>query len=116
MPSSKPIKSGKIYEKPTEPKDDYITVGEISQAWENWLTFHKGIHCEETEERFFTYCHSIEQSFVDDLLDWSVVDDERPEDGDKRHVAANTASRIRLAASHHFNAILNAYYIKHPWK
>lgn len=100
----------------TEPKDNTITVAEIRQAWGNWLTYHRGIHCEETEERFFTYCHNLEQSFVDDLLDWTADHDDEREYGDRRQVATSTANRIRLAASHHFNTVLNAYYIKHPWK
>ena len=100
----------------TEPKDSYVTVTEIEQAWNNWLYFHKGVHCEEVEERFFTYCHSLEQSFVDDLLDWRSDHDDERAYGDQRHVAASTTQRIKLAASPHFNTILNAYYVKHPWK
>ena len=100
----------------TELVDSSVTISEIEQAWENWLTFHRGIDCEETEERFFAYCHSYEQSFVDDLLDWESYSFDEHKYGDIRHVAASTADRIKLAASPHFNTILNAYYAKHPWK
>lgn len=100
----------------TEPVDSTVTITEITQAWDNWLTFHRGINCEETMERFFTYCHSVPQSFVDDLLDWEAgCVDERCYD-DTRHVASSTAQRVKMLAGPYFNAVVSAYYAKHPWK
>lgn len=95
----------------TEPKEAYITIEELKQAWKNWIYFHKGIECEEVETRFYMYCHTLEQSFIDDLLDWDANNDVK-----KMHVAKGTANRIKSAASTHFNTILNAYYIRNPWK
>lgn len=94
----------------TEEKTTYITHETLNQAWNNWLHFHRGIHCEETELRFYTYCHSLEQSFVDDALNW---DDD---DLWTHHVAASTAYRVNLLAGPNFNMIIRAYYVNHPWK
>lgn len=91
-------------------KDTKITHEELRLAWRNWLYFHRGIDCDETEERFYAYCHSLEQSFVDDILDWDEHTDQ------PIIVAADTARNIRQCASIHFDAILNAYYVTHPWK
>lgn len=92
----------------TKPQEVYITSAELEKAWDNWLYFHRGLHCEETEERFFTYCHSTEQSFVDDML--------LLEDPENKFVCAETAQKVRQCASPHFNTVLAAYYAKHPWK
>lgn len=88
--------------------DTFITHETLTQAWANWLQHHHGLQCEEVEERFFTYCHSLEQSFIDDPLDWE-------NDNDQYHVAADTAHRINLLAGPHFNTVISAYYAKHPW-
>jgi len=96
----------------TEPKEAYVHVNEIEQAWRNWMTAHYGIHCEETEERFFSYCHSVEQSFVDDLLDWQSYSFDDQRFGENRHVAASTAKRIKMMASQHFHAIVKMYYAR----
>lgn len=89
-------------------KTSYITNSELRKAWKNWLYFHRGIHCEETEERFFKYCHTVEQSFIDDMLNW--------DDGKATyHVAQDTAQRVVKAAGPYFNTIFSAYYAKHPW-
>jgi len=101
---------------PTEPKDAYVHVSEIEKAYDNWLYFHRGIQCEETEARFFTYCHTVEQSFVDDLLDWGSYSFDDQRFGENRHVASSTAQRIKMVAGPHWNTVLNAYYAKHPWK
>lgn len=85
-----------------------ITNEELTQAWENWLYFHRGIHCEEVEGRFFTYCHNLDQSWVEACLDWG-------NGQDTYHVSIGTAERIRKCASSNFNALLEAYYINHPW-
>lgn len=90
-------------------KTSYVTNAELTKAWENWLYFHRGINCEETESRFFAYMHTQEQSFIDDCLDW---DNEKG----PYHVAADTAVRVIQAAGSYFNAIFSAYYAKHPWK
>jgi len=93
----------------TEPKEAYITSEEVTKAHDNWVYFHKGLICDESEERFFTYCHSQAQSFVDDVLDW--------DNGEETyHVAGSTAQRIKQLGSPHFHAILEAWYAKHPWK
>ena len=100
----------------TEPKEAYVHVNEIERAWHNWMTAHYGIHCEETEERFFSYCHSVEQSRVDDLLDWGSFSFDDQKFGETRHVAASTANRIKMMAGPHFQTIVSVYYAKHPWK
>ena len=90
-------------------REEYITNQELTQAWENWLHFHRGIHCEETEERFFAYCRSLEQNWIDAPLDWS--------NGEETyHVARSTAQRIKKLLSPNYNTWLEAYYINHPWK
>lgn len=88
----------------TKPKESYVTSEEVMRAEENWIYFHRGINSDEVQNRFFTYCHSFEQSFEDDLLSG-----EGP-----MHVARDTAQRIIQAAGPHFNAIFEAYYQNHP--
>jgi hypothetical protein len=90
-------------------KEAFLTIEELNHAWKNWLCFHRGLYCEETETRFFDYCHSHEQSFIDDPLDWD-------SDVEKFHVARDTAHRVKLAASTNWHAVFKAYYVKHPWK
>jgi hypothetical protein len=92
----------------TEPVDDSVSAEECLQAEDNWYQAHYGIRCEETMERFFKYCHSLEQSRVDDQL--------LAEDPSIKRVASSTANRIRLLASPHFKTVVNAYYAKYPWK
>lgn len=101
------MKDAKMSE--TEPVDDQVTYEEFNRAEENWYEGHYGLRCEEAETRFFTYCHSLEQSFVDNVLGG---------DGDDGvyKVAASTAQRIRLLASPNFKTIIEAYYKRHPWK
>lgn len=101
---------------PTEPVDATVTRAEIEQAWNNWLSFHHGLNCDETQLRFFNYCHSLEQDHVDDLLDWGSEHDDVRHYGDPRQVAASTAQRIKLLAGPYFNAIISLYYAKFPWK
>ena len=82
----------------------------LTKAWENWLHFHRGVHCEEVETRFFNYVHpDYELSFVDDVLDW---------DGDEdiHYVLPDTAYRLTLAAGPHAETIFKAHYAKHPRK
>jgi len=100
----------------TEPVDSTVTITEVAQAWDNWLTFHHGISCDKTEEQFFSYCHSLEQSFIDDLLDWGSYSFDDQRFGETRHVAASTAHRIKMMAGPHYHTIANAYYANHPWK
>lgn len=92
----------------TEPITTTVTNHEVWEAWQHWLHFHRGINCSETEERFFAYCHTFEQSFADDPLDW---------DSDQLtfKVCDDTAKRVKQAAGPHFNTIFEAYYAKHPW-
>lgn len=90
-------------------KTAYVTNLELRTAWQNWLYFHKGLHCEEVEIRFFNYCHTVKQSFIDDSLDWD-------NDGDRYHVAVDTAQRIKQLAGSYSETICKAYYIKNPWK
>lgn len=90
-------------------KTVHITINELRTAFENWLDFHYGLHCEEVEERFFKYCHSLAQSQIDDSLDW---DNGR----ETYQVSADTAHNVKLLNSPHHHAVIKAYYAKHPWK
>lgn len=80
----------------------------LRKAEENWYKVHFGIRCEETMERYFNYCHSHEQSFIDDEL--------TPEDDSLfYYVAPETANRIKLLASPNAETVVRAYYAKYGY-
>lgn len=91
-----------------KPVDTILTNKDLSKAWYNWVEAHYGLVCDEVHTRFFTYCHSLEQSHADDLLDWDAGKN-------KFNVASDTAHRVRQLASTHYKTVVAAHYAKHPW-
>lgn len=77
----------------------------LQQAEDNWYQVHFNIRCDETMDRYFNYCHSLEQSFIDDQL--------LPEnDEEYYYVAPDTAHRIKLLAGPNAETVVKAWYAK----
>lgn len=79
----------------------------LQRAEENWYRAHYHVRCEEVMNRYFAYCHSVDQSFIDDMLT-------SEDDSDFYYVAPETADRIKMLASPHYETIVRAYYAKNP--
>lgn len=78
----------------------------VTKAWENWLEFHYGLHCEEVMDRFFKLIDPGDRYGLDP---WD-------HDVETYKVAPDVAHRVRAAAGSHYHAIFKANYIKNPWK
>lgn len=83
-----------------------IPAEQVERAWNNWLKFHYGIHCDETETRFFTFLDPDDSN--EQVIDWDEDED--------LHCFADIAHKLRLLSSPHFHAVIHAHYVQHPWK
>lgn len=79
-----------------------ITARIVVKAWENWLEFHYGLHCEELETRFFTYIDPKDAS--EDIINW---------DKDNAvNVIPACAEKLKLLAGPHWRALITAAYAR----
>lgn len=80
----------------------------LNKAWENWLNFHYGIHCEETMERFCNFVDTEDTN--EQVLDFWNGDEEYYE------MFPDIAHSLRLASGLDHHAIFKAHYVRNPWR
>lgn len=77
----------------------------IDKAWENFLEFHYGLHCEELEARFFDYLDPKDAS--QDVINFGGSwDDDVPID-----VIPEAAEKLKMLAGPHWRTVITAAYI-----